>query len=117
LGVEVDVYERSPAELAERGAGIGVLPESARYLVDRPGRPPGPTRAASHLPYLDRRGDRVYDGAHAYRFSSWNTVYRTLKARLAPARYHLGHEMTGWTPTDEAIGNHLASPTPRGGAP
>jgi 2,6-dihydroxypyridine 3-monooxygenase len=42
LGVEVDVdvYERSPAEQAQRGAGIGFLPDSARYLVERAGVPP-----------------------------------------------------------------------------
>jgi 2,6-dihydroxypyridine 3-monooxygenase len=40
LGVEVDVYERSPADQAQRGAGIGFLPDSARYLVERAGVPP-----------------------------------------------------------------------------
>jgi 2,6-dihydroxypyridine 3-monooxygenase len=108
LGVEVDVYERSPAELAERGAGIGFLPESARYLVERAGVPLDRISVAtSHIRYLDRRGQRIYDGAHAYRFSSWNTVYRALKARLPPARYHLGHEMTGWTEAPDAVEVHL----------
>lgn len=37
---QVDVYERSPAELVQRGAGIGFLPDAARYLVHRAG--PGP---------------------------------------------------------------------------
>ena len=37
LGLDVEVYERSPAELEERGAGIGFLPASARYLVERAG--------------------------------------------------------------------------------
>jgi len=80
IGVEVDVYERSPAELAERGAGIGFLPESARYLVERAGVPLDRISVAtSRIRYLDRRGERIYDGAHVYRFSSWNTVYRALR--------------------------------------
>ena len=37
LGFDVTVYERSPVELEERGAGIGFLPDSARYLVERAG--------------------------------------------------------------------------------
>ena len=37
LGVQVEVYERSPSELVRRGAGIGFLPEAARYLVERAG--------------------------------------------------------------------------------
>ena len=34
-GHDVTVYERSPAELEERGAGIGFLPATYRYLVER----------------------------------------------------------------------------------
>jgi len=37
LGADVTVYERSPAELEQRGAGIGFLPASSRYLVERAG--------------------------------------------------------------------------------
>ena len=37
LGITVDVYERSPVELAQRGAGIGFLPEAQRYLIERAG--------------------------------------------------------------------------------
>ncbi len=57
LGVEVDVYERSPAELVQRGAGIGFLPESARYLVERAGVALDRISVAtSHIRYLGRRG-------------------------------------------------------------
>jgi 2,6-dihydroxypyridine 3-monooxygenase len=109
LGVEVDVFERSPAALAERGAGIGLLPESARYLVDRARVPLDRISVAtSHIRYLGRGGQRVHDGRHAYRFSSWNTVYRELVARLSPSRYHLDHEMTGWIEHDDAVEVQLA---------
>jgi 2,6-dihydroxypyridine 3-monooxygenase len=109
IGVEVDVYERSPAELAERGAGIGFLPESARYLVERAGVDPDRISVAtSHIRYLDRRGAVVYDERHAYRFSSWTTVYRELMARFPRSRYHLGHEMTGLKDDEEAVEVTLA---------
>lgn len=36
-GHEVNVYERSPIELEQRGAGIGFLKASYRYLVERAG--------------------------------------------------------------------------------
>jgi len=97
LGVEVDVYERSPVELAQRGAGIGFLPDSARYLAERARVPlERISITTSHIRYLDRRGQAVYDGLHEYRFSSWNTVYQRLLKCIEPSRYHLGHEMTGW---------------------
>ena len=109
LGIEVDVYERSPAELVQRGAGIGFLPESARYLVERAGVALDRISVAtSHIRYLDRRGEVVYDGRHPYRFSSWNTVYRELLARMPPSRYHLGHEMTGWVDDGDVVEVHLA---------
>jgi 2,6-dihydroxypyridine 3-monooxygenase len=114
LGVDVDVYERSPAELVQRGAGIGFLPESARYLVERAGVALDRISVAtSHIRYLDRRGDLVYDGRHSYRFSSWTTVYRELLRRIQPSRYHLGHEMTRWVDGGDALEVHLAGRTPR----
>ena len=114
LGIEVDVYERSPAELVQRGAGIGFLPESARYLVERAGVAlDRMSVATSRIRYLDRRGELVYDGLHAYRFSSWNTVYRELVTRIRPSRYHLDHEMTGWVDDGDSVEVHLAGRPPR----
>jgi 2,6-dihydroxypyridine 3-monooxygenase len=115
LGVQVDVYERSPAELVERGAGIGFLPESARYLVERAGVALDRISiATSHIRYLNRRGEVVYDGRHPYRFSSWTTVYRQLLGRMPPSRYHLGHEVTGWVDGGDTVEVHLANrPTQR----
>jgi 2,6-dihydroxypyridine 3-monooxygenase len=97
LGIEVDIYERSPVELAQRGAGIGFLPESQRYLVERAGVAlDNISIATKYVRYLNRRAEVIYDGAHPYRFSSWNTVYRQLLARFNPRHYHLGYELTRW---------------------
>jgi 2,6-dihydroxypyridine 3-monooxygenase len=104
LGVEVDVYERSPSELVQRGAGIGFLPDAARYLAERARVDLDRISVTtSHIRYLDRRSAVIYDGMHRYRFSSWYTVYRQMLARIDPARYHLGHEMTGWLDGDDAV--------------
>ena len=109
LGVEVDVYERSPSELVQRGAGIGFLPDSARYLVERADVPLDRISVAtSHIRYLNRGGEVIYDGLHRYRFSSWNTVYRELLACIDPAQYHLGHEMTGNALPGNAQGKTLS---------
>lgn len=101
LGIQVDIYERSPAELVQRGAGIGFLPDAARYLVQNAGLALDDISiATSCIRYLNRRGERIYESAHGYRFSSWNTVYRHLLALIDPKCYHLGHEMTGWSEED-----------------
>ena len=113
VGVEIDVYERSPAELVQRGAGIGFLPESARYLVERAGVALDRISiATSHVRYLDRRAKLIYDGRQSYRFSSWNTVYRELVTRLPRSRYHLGHEMTGWVDASGALEVQIAGHVP-----
>ena len=113
-GAEVDVYERSPSELVQRGAGIGFLPNAARYLVERAGVDLDRISVTtSHIRYLNRRGEVIYDGAHHYRFSSWYTVYRQMLARIDPARYHLGFEMTGWVDGDDAVEVRFANQASR----
>jgi 2,6-dihydroxypyridine 3-monooxygenase len=94
LGLDVTVYERSTPELKERGAGIGFLPASYRYLVERAGVELDQISVTTaRIRYLGRGGDVVYDEPHTYRFSSWNTVYRGLLGCFGQDRYLLGHEM------------------------
>ena len=94
LGLDVTVYERSTVELEERGAGIGFLPESYRYLVERAGVALDEVSTVTdHIRYLHRDGTVIYDEPHTYRFSSWNTVYRQLLRCFGRDRYSLGHEL------------------------
>lgn len=114
MGIDVDIHERSPVELAQRGAGIGFLPESQRYLVERAGVPlDSISVATSHIRYLDRQAQVIYDGAHSYRFSSWTTIYRQLLARVPPEIYHLNHEMTHWEEDSGGVTVHFANGTTR----
>jgi 2,6-dihydroxypyridine 3-monooxygenase len=97
LGHDVVVYERSAVELEQRGAGIGFLPASYRYLVERAGVDLDAISVTTErIRYLDRRGAVTHDQPHRYRFSSWNTVYRQLLACLERDRYLLGHEVAGF---------------------
>lgn len=97
-GHDVTVYERSPVELEERGAGIGFLPETYRYLVERAGlRLDEVAVTTDHIRYLHRDGSVAHEAAHRYRFSSWNTVYRSMLAAFDRGRYRLGAEMVGVT--------------------
>ena len=96
LGISVDVYERSPLELVQRGAGIGFLPESQRYLVEGAGISlDAISVATSRLRYPTHDAGFAYDGPQQYRFSSWATVYRELLTYVPLDTYHLGHEMAG----------------------
>ena len=103
-GHEVEVHERSPRALAQRGAGIGLLPETSRYLTDVAGiRADEISISTSRITYLARDGSVLNEADHPYRFSSWNTIYRSLLGCLDPALYRLGSEMTGWESTDSSV--------------
>lgn len=109
LAMTVHIYERSPVELAQGGAGIGFLPESQRYLVERAGVDLDEISVAtSHIRYLDRDARVIYDGTRHYRFSSLTTVYRQLLKCIDPALYHLDHEMTGWETGHDGIHVHFS---------
>ena len=93
LGHDVTVYERSGAELEQRGAGIGFLAASYRYLVERAHLDLDQVSISTkYIRYLDRQGQIIHEQPQAYRFSNWNTVYRSLLGCFGRERYLLGHE-------------------------
>jgi 2,6-dihydroxypyridine 3-monooxygenase len=96
LGCEVDVFERSTAELESRGAGIVALDATLRYLrertdldVDRV------TTSTGFLRYLGRDGSVVYEEPRRYRYSAWHSIYGALLGCFGRDRYHLGRQMAG----------------------
>ncbi len=104
LGIDVDIYERSPVELAQRGAGIGFLPESQRYLVERADVALDEISIpTAYIRYLHRNADVLFEASHGYRFSSWNTIYRRLLTRFPANNYHLSYEMTGWEAQENVV--------------
>ena len=104
LGLDVCVYERSGVELEQRGAGIGFLPASYRYLVER-GRADLDqiSTATEYIRYLDRQGRVIHEQPQPYRFSSWNTAYRSLLRCFGQERYLLGHEMVDFRQLDATV--------------
>ena len=94
LGHDVTVFERSPSPLEQRGAGIGLLRETSRYLEERAGVDiDSISISTAYIRHLNRAGDVVHEQRHPYRFSSWNTIYRHLLKQFGTARYLLGHEV------------------------
>jgi 2,6-dihydroxypyridine 3-monooxygenase len=93
-GHRVVIYERSQSELEERGAGIGFLPATYRYLVEHGGIDLDAVAVRTgHIRYLGRDGSVSHDDAHTYLFSSWNTVYREMLGCFDNSAYRLAHEL------------------------
>jgi 2,6-dihydroxypyridine 3-monooxygenase len=108
-GHDVTVLERSSTALEQRGAGIGLLEATARYLVTRAGVPLDEISIATdRIRYLGRSGRVVHEQAHRYRFSSWNTIYRRLLGAFGPERYRLNHEVAAWSPAGHGVAVQLA---------
>jgi 2,6-dihydroxypyridine 3-monooxygenase len=115
LGFDVTIYERSSAELQQRGAGIGFLPAGYRYLEERAGVVLDDISVVTgHIRYLSRDGAVVHDQPQTYRFSSWNTVYRELLRCFGRDRYLLGCEVRSFEQDADGVTVRLAGgATPR----
>ena len=108
-GCDVTVFERSSSALQARGAGIAALDATLRYLVERGGyRPEDVCSATGWIRYLNRDGSLRHEQRHHYRFSSWNTIYRSLLRLFGAERYLLGHEVVDFGQTGETVGVTLA---------
>jgi 2,6-dihydroxypyridine 3-monooxygenase len=93
-GHDVTIFERSSTPLEERGAGIGFLPMTSRYLRERAGIDLATIAVSTHwIRTLRRDGSDVHAAPHHYLFSSWNTVYREMLKCFDSTRYLLGHEL------------------------
>ncbi len=112
LGCEVDVYERSPAALEDRGAGIVVLPVTERYFTQRSGEDDRVSLELTYWTYVDRSGVVLSADPDRYRFSGWSTIYRALLEEFGAERYHLAHEMTGFDNRPDGVTLHIADRGP-----
>jgi 2,6-dihydroxypyridine 3-monooxygenase len=104
LGSDVHVFERSATELQGRGAGIVVHEMSVRYLVENRIADIDALSVASHRHiHVDVSGATIHDDPIAYRYTSWNTLYRNLLRSLGPDRYHFGRAVTGFHDTGREV--------------
>jgi 2,6-dihydroxypyridine 3-monooxygenase len=109
VGCDVTVYERSSSALQARGAGIAVLEQTLRYPVERRGIPPEQISSSTDwIRFLEPDGTVRHEQPHRYRFSAWNTIYRSLLGGLDPDRYLLGREMTFFASDEDGVSVRFA---------
>ena len=109
LGYDVEIFERSNAELQERGTGIVVLPITERYFTERSGGGERVSLELTDWTYLDSAG-RVLDASpDRFRFSGWSTIYRALLEAFDSERYHLDSEMIGFDQHSDGVTLHLSN--------
>ncbi|MCW2808722.1 MAG: Monooxygenase, FAD-binding [Marmoricola sp.] len=104
-GFDVDLFERTPALLDGRGAGIVLQPDTVRWITDRHQdiAVEDVSIGSSVLRYLGTGNSVVHQEPAAWRFSSWTTLYRTLLRDFGTERYHLGEFAVGLDQDDEGV--------------
>jgi 2,6-dihydroxypyridine 3-monooxygenase len=108
-GCDVRVFERSSSALRARGAGIAVLEATLRYLTERGGhRPEDVCSATGWIRFVRADGSIQHEQRHRYRFSSWNTMYRSLLGLFDRDRYLLGREVVSFDSADDMVSVTLA---------
>jgi 2,6-dihydroxypyridine 3-monooxygenase len=111
-GCDVRVFERSSSALQARGAGIAALDATLRYLVERGGyRPADVCSSTDWIRFLNRDGSLLHEERHRYRFSSWNTIYRSLLQLFGAGSYLLGHEVVDFSQAGDTVSVTLADGT------
>jgi 2,6-dihydroxypyridine 3-monooxygenase len=95
LGFDVDVFERTPTPLDNRGGGIVLQPITMKWFDGHSARRIEELSVGSRwLRYLGSADDVLYQGAFDWRSTSWGTVYRALLHDFGDRRYHLGQACT-----------------------
>ncbi|MEK6437740.1 FAD binding domain-containing protein [Pseudonocardia sp. T1-2H] len=97
LGMQVDVFERSPELLDGRGAGIVLQPDTVRWFREHGGTSAVDkvSTGSSHLRYIGAGDEIVFDEPSTWRFTSWTTTYKALLGDFGTERYHLGEHCAG----------------------
>jgi 2,6-dihydroxypyridine 3-monooxygenase len=89
IGAEVDIFERHPGPMETRGAGIVVQPERVNLLTSH-AAPPLPTTGCHVRHYLDWQDGDGRTQPMPQRFTSWEAIYRTLRATFLDEHYYMG---------------------------
>jgi 2-polyprenyl-6-methoxyphenol hydroxylase-like FAD-dependent oxidoreductase len=102
IGTDVQVFERQPGPMETRGAGI-VVQDDLTSLLRQHNAPDLPTTGCRIRRYL-RPGDG--DGQvqpMPQRFTSWDAIYKTLRATFPDERYHMGAHVSGFDQIGDTV--------------
>jgi 2-polyprenyl-6-methoxyphenol hydroxylase-like FAD-dependent oxidoreductase len=104
LGFEVDVFEKSSGLMKDRGAGIVFQQEVAdlltRYEVTPLDAIVVPVRTRR---YLGQDGAVLQEGPMPQAMTSWDALYRKLRAAFGDEHYHSGVRLIGFDTTNDKV--------------
>src|SRR6202795_3690501 len=101
-GADVEIFERHPGPMETRGAGI-VVQHELTEILRRYGAPSLPTTSCSRRRYLDPDGGNGRTQDMPQQFTSWESIYLTLRAAFPNENYHVGATLERFEATDESV--------------
>lgn len=104
VNVEVEVFEKSPHEMEDRGAGIVAQMELLHYLEEHGIT----TREAVSVPskarqYLARNGGVIWSETSYQLMTSWSAIYHQLKSAFPDEHYHYGTKLAGFEQDEDGV--------------
>jgi 2-polyprenyl-6-methoxyphenol hydroxylase-like FAD-dependent oxidoreductase len=112
-GLDVDIYERFPKVLDDRGAGIVMQAETETFLTQYGGLKPDQTGVwLKHRQYLSHAGipDRYQEMPQL--MTSWSLIYRALRGAFPNECYHEGRTLNGLSQNKNGVTAHFEEANP-----
>src|SRR5918994_4598587 len=100
LGFSVEVFERTPTQLTNRGGGIVLPPITMKWFEEGHSarRIDEVSTRSSRLRYIGPDNAIMHEEPAEWRYTSWGTVYRALLADFGQdEHYHLGEFCAGFS--------------------
>lgn len=111
-GHGVDVFEQSAGELKSRGAGIVAQPRMLDFLSDQNiVTPETITTTTARRQYLHRNGSVEREYTETMTFTSWDAVYRRLRAVFPDEHYHMDRSTTDIDRSGETVAMYFEDGT------
>ncbi len=112
-GMDVDIYERSPKVLDDRGAGIVIQAETETFLTLYGGLKPDRTGVwLKYRQYLSREGKPDSYQEMPQRMTSWGLIYRALRDAFPNELYHEGRTLSGLSQSKDGVTAHFDEGNP-----
>ncbi len=102
IGCEVKIFERKREPLQSAGAGIVVQPDLLGLLA-RAKAPPLPMTRCRQRCHLAPDGRETHVALAHQQFTSWESIYWTMRGVFPDANYHLGAEVTNHRQTGDGV--------------
>ena len=108
-GIEAEVFDRSPVELEDRGAGLRIQPNLTSWLQSRGVDILPLTTFGQKMRHIGPGNTLTFEEDQPGHSSSWSTLYRGLREMASDVPIHKGETCVGFEDGDDGVRVQFAS--------